>query len=96
MKALIGLLCGMIFGAGLAVSGMTDTAKVLGFLDLFGDWVPDLAFVMGGAVLVTLIYLAIQIRQSARSIEDNEKLAMSQAYQARTDMWIQVTGLVDQ
>jgi hypothetical protein len=45
---------------------------------------------------VTLIYLAIQIRQSARSIEDNEKLAMSQAYQARTDMWIQVTGLADQ
>ena len=44
-----------MFGVGLAVSGMTDTAKVLGFLDLFGTWVPDLAFVMGGAVCVTLI-----------------------------------------
>lgn len=55
MKALIGLLCGMIFGAGLALSGMTDTAKVLGFLDLFGTWVPDLAFVMGGAVCVTIV-----------------------------------------
>jgi uncharacterized membrane protein YedE/YeeE len=34
---------------------MTDTAKVLGFLDLFGSWVPDLVFVMGGAVCVTLV-----------------------------------------
>ena len=55
MKALIGLLCGLVFGAGLAMSGMTDTAKVLGFLDVTGQWVPDLAFVMGGAVLVTLV-----------------------------------------
>jgi uncharacterized membrane protein YedE/YeeE len=54
MKALVGLLCGVVFGVGLAMSGMTDTAKVLGFLDVAGDWIPDLAFVMGGAVLVTL------------------------------------------
>jgi uncharacterized membrane protein YedE/YeeE len=45
----------MVFGIGLAVSGMTDTAKVLGFLDIFGAWVPDLAFVLGGAVCVTLV-----------------------------------------
>jgi uncharacterized membrane protein YedE/YeeE len=55
MKALTGLLCGLIFGAALAMSGMTDTAVVLGFLDLFGAWNPSLAFVMGGAVLVTLV-----------------------------------------
>ena len=55
MKGIVALLCGTLFGIGLAVSGMTDTAKVLGFLDLFGTWVPDLAFVMGGAVCVTLI-----------------------------------------
>ena len=55
MKNLAALACGLLFGAGLALSGMTDTAKVLGFLDLFGDWVPDLAFVMGGAVCVTLV-----------------------------------------
>ena len=47
--------CGLLFGAGLALSGMTDTAKVLGFLDLFGDWDPDLVFVMGGALAVTLV-----------------------------------------
>ena len=55
MKALAALACGLLFGAGLALSGMTDTAKVLGFLDLFGDWDPDLVFVMGGAVAVTLV-----------------------------------------
>jgi len=55
MRVIVALLCGMVFGIGLAVSGMTDTAKVLGFLDIFGAWVPDLAFVMGGAVCVTLV-----------------------------------------
>lgn len=55
MKNLTALLAGMLFGVGLAMSGMTDTAKVIGFLDLFGEWVPDLAFVMGGAVLVTAL-----------------------------------------
>jgi uncharacterized membrane protein YedE/YeeE len=55
MKAVVGLLCGIVFGIGLAMSGMTDTAKVLGFLDVAGQWIPDLAFVMGGAVLVTLV-----------------------------------------
>ena len=55
MRGFVALLCGLVFGVGLAVSGMTDTAKVLGFLDLFGTWVPDLAFVMGGAVCVTLV-----------------------------------------
>ncbi len=41
---------GLLFGAGLAVSGMTDPARVIGFLDIFGDWDPALLFVMGGAV----------------------------------------------
>ncbi len=55
MKALIALLCGTLFGAGLALSGMNDTAKVLGFLDIFGAWDPALLWVMVGAVSVTLI-----------------------------------------
>jgi uncharacterized membrane protein YedE/YeeE len=54
MKALVALLAGILFGVGLAMSGMTDTAKVLGFLDITGAWDPDLMFVMGGAVAVTL------------------------------------------
>lgn len=45
-------LVGLIFGLGLILAGMTDPAKVIGFLDLFGKWDPSLAFVMGGAILV--------------------------------------------
>src|SRR5262245_25118781 len=43
-------ICGLIFGAGLLISGMTEPEKVLGFLDLFGAWDATLAFVMAGAV----------------------------------------------
>ena len=50
---LAALASGLLFGAGLAVSGMIDPLRVLGFLDVAGDWDPTLAFVMGGAVLVT-------------------------------------------
>jgi uncharacterized membrane protein YedE/YeeE len=46
------LAAGLLFGAGLTFSGMTDPQRVRGFLDLFGRWDPTLAFVMGGAVLV--------------------------------------------
>ncbi|MCK5880638.1 MAG: YeeE/YedE family protein [Sinobacterium sp.] len=48
------LLAGCLFGAGLSISGMTDTTKVIGFLDLFGDWDISLMFVMGFALVVTL------------------------------------------
>ena len=51
MKFLTALGAGLLFGAGLLVSGMTDPANVLGFLDIFGEWRPQLAFVMGAAVL---------------------------------------------
>jgi uncharacterized membrane protein YedE/YeeE len=44
----------MLFGLGLAISGMTNPAKVVGFLDVAGGWDPTLAFVMGGALLVTV------------------------------------------
>ena len=58
MKNAAALLCGLLFGIGLAMSGMTDTAKVQGFLDLFGQWIPDLALVMGGAVIVSFLFTA--------------------------------------
>ena len=51
MKFLTALIAGVLFGAGLLVSGMTDPANVLGFLDIFGEWRPQLALVMGAAVL---------------------------------------------
>jgi uncharacterized membrane protein YedE/YeeE len=46
---------GLLFGIGLVVSGMSDPAKVLNFLDLFGTWDPSLAFVMGGAIVTAFI-----------------------------------------
>ena len=49
------LVAGTLFGAGLTVSGMTDPQRVRGFLNLFGQWDPTLAFVMGGAVLVMAV-----------------------------------------
>ena len=55
MSLLIALLSGLLFGIGLIAGGMTDPAKVKGFLDLFGAWDPSLAMVMGGAIAVGLI-----------------------------------------
>ena len=64
MNGLSALLAGVIFGFGLALSGMTDTNRVLGFLDVTGDWRPALAFVMGSAVLVTLIGFRLVLKRS--------------------------------
>lgn len=50
MHALASFLCGLIFGFGLLISGMTQPLKVLGFLDILGRWDPTLAFVMAGAL----------------------------------------------
>jgi uncharacterized membrane protein YedE/YeeE len=55
MNILMAFFVGLVFGIGLIISGMTDPAKVIGFLDLAGNWDPSLAFVMGGAILVGLV-----------------------------------------
>lgn len=55
MKALAALIAGLLFGAGLVLGGMTRPEVVLGFLDVFGRWNPQLVFVMGGAVVTTAI-----------------------------------------
>ncbi|MGY4572379.1 MULTISPECIES: DUF6691 family protein [Bradyrhizobium] len=65
MSVLASFVCGLIFGAGLLISGMTDPQKVLGFLDLFGVWDATLAFVMAGAVAVAAIGFAIARRRAA-------------------------------
>ncbi|TKT72169.1 YeeE/YedE family protein [Afipia massiliensis] len=57
--------CGLVFGAGLLISGMTQTGKVLGFLDIFGAWDATLAFVMAGAVAVATIGFALAKRRGA-------------------------------
>jgi uncharacterized membrane protein YedE/YeeE len=64
MNGLIALFAGALFGAGLVVAGMTDPAKVQGFLDLAGHWDPSLAFVMGAALCITLpVFQMLKRRQ---------------------------------
>lgn len=59
--SLPGLIVGLTFGAGLALSDMVNPARVLAFLDLLGDWDPTLAFVMGGALIPSAIgYLIVR------------------------------------
>ncbi|MGL5167959.1 MAG: DUF6691 family protein [Afipia sp.] len=62
---LVSFACGLAFGAGLLISGMTQTGKVLGFLDIFGAWDATLAFLMAGAVAVASIGFALARRRGA-------------------------------
>ncbi|QFS83799.1 hypothetical protein FIU97_13710 [Roseivivax sp. THAF40] len=65
MRMVFALIAGGLFGAGLYISGMTDTAKVQGWLDVFGAWDPTLAFVMGGAIVPMAIAWQIAARRAA-------------------------------
>ncbi|WP_338241371.1 DUF6691 family protein [Aurantiacibacter hainanensis] len=71
MRAIASLIAGGVFGAGLTIGGMTDPARVRGFLDLFGDWDPTLAFVMGAALVVMFIAWRI-VPGMARPILDDD------------------------
>ena len=68
---------GLIFGIGLILSGMTDPAKVIGFLDLFGAWDPSLALVMGGAILVGLFAFALAKKRTTTFLGDALQLPSS-------------------
>ncbi len=59
MSRIFEFVVGLLFGLGLLLSGMADPGKVLGFLDLLGQWDPSLAFVMGGAIAVGFFAFAI-------------------------------------
>lgn len=62
MKNLFAFIFGSLFAIGLMISGMSNPEKVLGFLDIFGDWDISLMFVMVGAILVALIPFQKAIR----------------------------------
>jgi len=63
-----GFLSGGLFGAGLLISGMTDTLKVQGWLDVFGDGDPTLAFVMGGAIVPIAVAWRIAARRQTSDL----------------------------
>lgn len=64
MNVLAALFAGLLFGLGLIVAGMSDPARVIGFLDLAGKWNPSLAFVMGGALIVGLVAFRLARRRT--------------------------------
>ncbi len=62
-RILGGLIAGLLFGAGLSMSGMMNPAKVIGFLDITGNWDPSLAFVMLGGLIVTALGYKFVLRR---------------------------------
>jgi uncharacterized protein len=70
MKHIPALLIGMVFGLGIALSGMANPAKVQNFFDLAGIWDPSLIFVMGGALLVAAIGYRLVFRAAKRPLLD--------------------------
>jgi uncharacterized membrane protein YedE/YeeE len=72
---LAALASGLGFGAGLALSGMTDPQRVLGFLDVFGAFDPSLLFVLGGAVATTLVSFHFVLRQPRPLFDDRFRLS---------------------
>lgn len=65
MKSILAFLLGGLFALGLMISGMSNPAKVLAFLDLAGDWNPSLALVMGGAIMVAFIPFQKAVKSQA-------------------------------
>ena len=83
MKTFLAIASGLLFGLGLIAGGMTDPAKVQGFLDLFGHWDPSLAFVMGGAILVGIAGFAMARRRELAWSGEAIELPQSRVVDAR-------------
>lgn len=83
MRLLFSLLSGLVFGIGLLISGMSNPAKVLGFLDLAGSWDPSLALVMGGAILVAMPAFWLARRRRTALLGDTMQLPTAQAIDRR-------------
>ncbi|QFR34749.1 DUF6691 family protein [Ancylobacter sp. TS-1] len=74
MSILVNLALGLLFGVGLVISGMSNPAKVLNFLDLAGTFDPSLAFVMGGAVLVAFLGFRLVLARRAPVLAERFQL----------------------
>ena len=77
MKNVSALLSGLLFGLGLILSGMSDPSKVLGFLDLAGQWDPSLAFVMGGAVAIGALLFPFATKRKKSLLGNTMRLPTS-------------------
>lgn len=87
MKTLTALAAGLLFGAGLGISQMIDPGKVLDFLDVWalpqGGWDPSLAFVMGGALIVTAIGFVLVRRRAQPICEANFQIPTNRVIDAK-------------
>ncbi|GEA50361.1 transporter [Vibrio inusitatus NBRC 102082] len=68
MFKFISIIAGVLFGLGMAISGMVDPVKVIGFLDVAGNWDPSLAFVMGGGLVVFLPTYFLVIKKQTKPL----------------------------
>jgi uncharacterized membrane protein YedE/YeeE len=83
---IVAFVAGLLFAVGLVVGGMTQPAKVVGFLDFFGNWDPSLIFVMGGAVGIHFVLFRLILKRSS------PLLAQSFQVPTRKDMTPQLIG----
>ena len=83
MRLLTSFLIGLIFGSGIAISGMMNPAKVLNFFDIAGHWDPSLAFVMGGALITTAIGYRLIFRRPAPLLAAGFQLPTARRIDAR-------------
>ncbi|MCP4381446.1 MAG: YeeE/YedE family protein [Hyphomicrobiales bacterium] len=72
MRIISALLIGMIFGIGIAISGLANPAKVLNFFDVAGSWDPSLILVMGGALITTAIGYRLVFGSTLRPLLDTD------------------------
>jgi uncharacterized membrane protein YedE/YeeE len=83
MRLMSAFLVGLIFGVGIAISGMINPAKVLNFFDIAGTWDPSLIFVMGGALVTTFIGYRVVLRRDRPLIEEKFQLPAARDIDAR-------------
>lgn len=83
MRLVFAYVTGLIFGLGIAISGMANPAKVLNFFDPAGTWDPSLAFVMGGALMVTFIGYRLVLGWNAPAFADQFSLPTRTQIDAR-------------
>lgn len=83
MNFIISFVLGFIFSIGLSISGMVNPNKVIGFLDLLGDWDPDLIFVMGGAAGLNFITFRFVLKRPNPLIEQSFNLPSSTIVDSR-------------
>jgi uncharacterized membrane protein YedE/YeeE len=74
MRLFFSYLSGLVFGIGISISGMANPAKVLNFFDVAGTWDPSLAFVMGGALIVTFIGYRFVLKRPAPTFASSFQL----------------------